>query len=59
MLGAEEAVRQAVESREAQVKEKADSLEQAEARHKWDAVEVLGTCTCSIIFTCKGGEDTR
>ena len=34
MLGAEEAVRQAVESREAQVKEKADSLEQAEARHK-------------------------
>lgn len=33
LLGAEEAVRQAVESREAQVKEKADSLEQAETRH--------------------------
>ena len=34
MLGAEEAVRQAVETREAQVKEKAESLEQTEARHK-------------------------
>jgi chromosome segregation ATPase len=34
MLGAEEAVRQAVESREAQVKEKAQSLEQAETRHR-------------------------
>ena len=34
MLGAEEAVRQAVETREAQVKEKAESLEQAETRHK-------------------------
>jgi predicted nucleic acid-binding Zn-ribbon protein len=33
-LGAEEAVRLAVENREAQVKEKADSLEQAETRHK-------------------------
>ena len=34
MLGAEEAVRQAVETREAQVKEKAVSLEQTESRHK-------------------------
>lgn len=33
-LGAEEAVRQAVETREAQVKEKAESLEQTEKRHK-------------------------
>lgn len=33
-LGAEEAVRQAVETREAQVKEKAQSLEQAETRHR-------------------------
>lgn len=33
-LGAEEAVRQAVESREAQVKEKAESLEQTETRHR-------------------------
>ena len=34
MLGAEEAVRQAVETREAQVKERAESLEQTETRHK-------------------------
>ena len=34
MLGAEEAVRQAVETREAQVKEKAESLEETETRHR-------------------------
>lgn len=34
MLGVEEAERQAVESREAQVKERAESLEQTESRHK-------------------------
>ena len=34
MLGVEEAVRQAVESREAQIKERAESLEETESRHK-------------------------
>ena len=34
MLGVEEAVRQAVETREAHVKERAESLEQTETKHR-------------------------